>query len=94
MKQRKLPHQLFAPATAPPDISISPPLAPAMMIFPIRKSSRQRCIYTYIPSNAETPLTVKERYICPGVLGGALCNGPAYGSNAKKALHPRRRLEP
>jgi hypothetical protein len=39
-------------------------------------------------------LTVKERYICPGVLGGALCNGPAYGSNTKKALHPRRRLEP
>jgi hypothetical protein len=59
MKQRKFPHQLFAPALAPPDISLGLPFNPAMTISSTRKSIWQSGIYTDAPSNANTPLTVK-----------------------------------
>ena len=88
MKRQKFPHRSFAPAPTQPDILIGHPFAPAMTISSIRKYSRERYIYAYIPSNAKANLTVKERYICPGVLGGALCNGPAYGPNTKKLYTP------
>jgi hypothetical protein len=91
MKQQKLSHRLFAPALALPDILLGLPFATSMAISSARKSSRQSGIYTDMPSNANALLAVKAKYICPGVLGGALCNGPAYGPNTKHAQHPRRR---
>jgi hypothetical protein len=59
MKQRKLPHRLFAPALALPDISLGLPFNPAMTISSTQKSIRQSGIYTDAPSNANTSLTVK-----------------------------------
>jgi hypothetical protein len=65
-----------------------PACAQATTISSARKSSRQSWIYTGMPSNANALLAVKGQYICLSVLGGALCNEPAYGSNTKHALHP------
>jgi hypothetical protein len=41
MKQRNLPHRLFAPALALPDISLNLPFNPAMTISSTWKSIRQ-----------------------------------------------------
>jgi hypothetical protein len=91
MRQQILPHRLFATDMALPDIWLGLPFAPGMTTFSTRKFFQQNEIYTHMPSNANAPLTVKGRYFCPGVLGGALCDGTAYSLNTNM-LCPRRRL--
>jgi hypothetical protein len=90
MKQRKLPHRLFAPPLAQPDMTLGLPFGPTMTISSAWKPSQQSEIYVDIPSNTNAPLTVKGKYICHGFLGGALYSGLAYGSNTKHALPSRR----
>jgi hypothetical protein len=92
MRQQKLPQRSFTLAHALPDISLGLPLSTAMTISSTRKVSRQSGIYTDMLSNANAPLPVKGEYICPGILGGAFWEEPAYGSNTKHALPPHRWL--
>jgi hypothetical protein len=68
---------LIASAIALPDISLGLQFAPAMTTSSTGKFSHQCEIYIDMPSNANATLTVKGKHICPGVLGGALWNGPA-----------------
>ena len=81
MKRRKFSHrshQLLDSALAPPDNSTGLPFTSAMTITSAPKFYRQSEIYTGAPSNVKAPLTVKGKYIGPGVFDGALLEGLAY----------------
>ena len=71
-----------------PDISLGLSFAPAMTTSSTGNFFRQSEIYADMPSNANAPLTVKGKYICPGALGGAFCNGTAYSLNINMLCPP------